>query len=198
MASVVYWNVRGACGKDLIQNIKVVCKEPRPCLLILSETKCEKAAQLSKLKNLGYNGVAFIPSVGRSGGMAAFWKETEISISIIMTNRQYLHMRCSLNGGPPFYLTALYAIPIQRFKEELWYDLQKLANSPMTPWAVIGDYNDILSADERTGGASVNFSRINLFRERVQGCQLTDLGFSGPKFTWRGKEWLIVQGCTRD
>ncbi|MCI06146.1 hypothetical protein A2U01_0027202, partial [Trifolium medium] len=54
------------------------------------------------------------------------------------------------------------------------------------PWLLAGDFNDIMSQDEKQGGALVNFRRCRLFQERVNDCKLLDLGAVGSKFTWRG------------
>ena len=50
-----------------------------------------------------------------------------------------------------------------------------------------GDFNDILSYEERWGGGGGNRplpSRITGFRDCLNSCNMIDLGFSGPKFTW--------------
>lgn len=51
---------------------------------------------------------------------------------------------------------------------------------------MVGDFNDIADPSERIGGKSCKFSRCNWFQDRVNECNLMDLGFSGPKFTWKG------------
>lgn len=50
------------------------------------------------------------------------------------------------------------------------------------PWMLIGDSNDISDADEKLGGTrSFHCSR---FANWISSCNLIDLGFSGPRFTW--------------
>lgn len=55
------------------------------------------------------------------------------------------------------------------------------------PWSVLGDFNDILRPDEKSGGAAPSRSRMRKFRECVDHCNLIDLGFSGQKYTWSNK-----------
>ncbi|CAN1315862.1 hypothetical protein LINPERPRIM_LOCUS29860 [Linum perenne] len=38
--------------------------------------------------------------------------------------------------------------------------------------------------DDRQGGAEFNASRCRAFNNCLDDCDLIDLGFSGPKFTW--------------
>ncbi|KAI9080858.1 hypothetical protein K1719_037167 [Acacia pycnantha] len=97
-------------------------------------------------------------------------------------------------GIEPFLLTAVYVVPYESLKFSLWQDLQRLADHISIPWVVMGDFNDILMSDERVGGADINLGRLRKFQDRVQGCQLNDLGFSGPKFTWRGPR---TTNCSR-
>ncbi|KAI9124646.1 hypothetical protein K1719_004568 [Acacia pycnantha] len=169
-------------------NIRTVCRSSKPSFLFLSETKCENEGQLSYLSKLGFDGSAFVPSNGRSGGLFAVWKKDQISIDVLRRERQFIHFRCSVPGKGVFFLTSVYAIPRTELKQSLWQELSSLSSSMSGSWVLAGDFNDILSADERTGGVGVNFSRIDLFQNRILSCDLLDLGFHGPKFTWRGPQ----------
>ncbi|KAI9107671.1 hypothetical protein K1719_021334 [Acacia pycnantha] len=183
---VFYWNCRGACASNLIQQLSVVCRGNWPTILILAETKCDTNSRFWCLERIGYNGMSFVSSVGRSGGIVAAWRNDRDSVSVIRSNRQFIHLLCSWGGMQPFYLTAIYSIPCPIFKTSLWQELKGLSLSISAPWVTIGDFNDVLAAGERLGGSRVNFSRIRHFQDRIDGCHLTDLGFVGPKFTWKG------------
>ncbi|CAL8157860.1 unnamed protein product [Prunus armeniaca] len=49
-----------------------------------------------------------------------------------------------------------------------------------------GDFNEMLGVDDKLGGASVN--RLKGFKRWFGGNNMMDLGFSGPKFTWRNNK----------
>ncbi|KAK4270817.1 hypothetical protein QN277_019586 [Acacia crassicarpa] len=155
-------------------------------MLILAETKCEAEAQIACLKNLGFDGFAYVPSVGRSGGLAAVWKASLISVSVLRRDRQFLHFRCLFPGGSEFMLTAIYAILLANLKNVLWQELRCMSELITIPWCIIGDFNDVSSPSESSVGDSINFARLNRFQNRMLECQLSDLGFTGPRFTWRG------------
>ncbi|KAI9128823.1 hypothetical protein K1719_000306 [Acacia pycnantha] len=150
------------------------------------KTKSEEDSHFRCLERLGYDGLSFVPRVGRSGGLVAVWKSNLISINVLKTDRQFIHMSCKLRGIESFLLTVVYVVPYESLKFSLWQDLQRLADHISIPWVVMVDFNDILMSDERVGGADINLGRLRKFQDRVQGYQLNDLGFSGPKFTWRG------------
>ncbi|KAK4258521.1 hypothetical protein QN277_004963 [Acacia crassicarpa] len=194
MSKILYWNCRGACDGSLLRNLRLAWRNSCPDLLILTETKSENASLVSRLEPLGFDASAFIPSVGRSGGLCAVWRSEKISVVVLKSNRQYLHFKCSLLGHPVFLLTAVYAVPIPHLKQALWADLRSLAAIISLPWVVVGDFNDIASMDERIGGSSPNVSRMKIFQDRIQDCMLSDLGSSGPRFTWKGPK---LPNCPR-
>ncbi|XP_028767839.1 uncharacterized protein LOC114725488 [Neltuma alba] len=55
---------------------------------------------------------------------------------------------------------------------------------------VVRGFSEILKLTDWRSGC--NFSRINWFQDRVRECGLSDLGFNGPHFTWKGLKILGV------
>ena len=55
------------------------------------------------------------------------------------------------------------------------------------PWVLLGDFNEMISEDEKMGGLPLNRNRIFAFRNCMDKCGLMDLGFQGPRFTWTNK-----------
>lgn len=55
------------------------------------------------------------------------------------------------------------------------------------PWILIGDFNDVLSFNEKLGGNSVNQTRVREFKRMLDDCHLLNLAFEGPGFTWCNK-----------
>ncbi|KAK4262419.1 hypothetical protein QN277_027981 [Acacia crassicarpa] len=186
MTNIVAWNCRGACSSDFAHQIRLLCRNSNPCLVFLSETKSASVAHFRALEKLGFDGLHLVPSIGRSAGLAVAWKKDRISVSVLNSDRQFIHLSCSVSGMPLFLLTAVYSVPISCLKGRLWADLFRLSTESSNPWAVIGDFNDILHVDERSGGADANLFRMRLFHDRIFACGLSDMGFCGPKFTWRG------------
>ncbi|KAI9097679.1 hypothetical protein K1719_025450 [Acacia pycnantha] len=95
-----FWNVARDYGPDLgidmggqvgsrslVHQIQSVCLSPNPCMLSLSETKCESENQLFGLKSLGFDGFACVPSIGRSGGLVAVWRTSQIGVTVLRLNR---------------------------------------------------------------------------------------------------------------
>ena len=86
-----------------------------------------------------------------------------------------------------FLLTTVYASPNFNKRKFFWNYLQNLANVVSLPWVLLGDFNDMISDDEKMEGLPVNRNRISAFRNCMDKCGLIDIGFEGPYFTWTNK-----------
>ena len=49
---------------------------------------------------------------------------------------------------------------------------------------MLGDFNEVLCAEDKFGGNHVNLNRALEFKDCLDECNMLDLGFAGPKFTW--------------
>lgn len=65
-------------------------------------------------------------------------------------------------------------------------ELRTVSDYYQGPWAMIGDFNEMVNPDEKFGGASFNYSRARV--DCMNTCGMIDLGYTGPKFTWVGKK----------
>ncbi|KAK9990872.1 hypothetical protein SO802_025857 [Lithocarpus litseifolius] len=52
------------------------------------------------------------------------------------------------------------------------------------PWLMMGDFNEILSGEDKLGGRQINLNRALEFKDCIDACNFLDLGVSGPKYTW--------------
>ncbi|KAI9113377.1 hypothetical protein K1719_015902 [Acacia pycnantha] len=101
-------------------------------------------------------------------------------------------MEVSWNGlSSKFFFTAVYGSPNQQFSKVLWQDLNLIASSISSPWVLAGDFNAILSHEERKGGSLRRAHGCKLFNKFIHSNGLMDLGFQGPKFTWRRGSLLM-------
>lgn len=183
----LYWNTRGSCGSGLFKNLRLILNGFSPSIIILSDTKCTEESRFSSLLRLGYDNISCVPSEGRSGGLVVIWDSSQVLVSILHKDRQFIHALCVVPGIPNFLLSSVYALPHSDFRTILWSKLKQLADTIFMPWIVWGDFNDILLDNERVGGAGGNRSRMRWFRDKSQECGLIDMGASGPKFTWKGR-----------
>lgn len=63
-----------------------------------------------------------------------------------------------------------------------------MASGIFMPWLLLGDYNEILSIEEKVEGVLIDVRHCSRFERWMQACDLIDLGCSRSKFTQRGQE----------
>ncbi|KAL8145163.1 hypothetical protein AgCh_003389 [Apium graveolens] len=77
--------------------------------------------------------------------------------------------------------------------------MSKLGDGDM-PWCIIGDFNDIISMEEKQGGSTRPRSLMAGFFEAIMDCGLHDLGFWGDLFIWersRGQQTWVQERLDR-
>ena len=56
------------------------------------------------------------------------------------------------------------------------------------PWLCAGDFNEVLCALEQFGGNDREEWMMEGFRDTVDYCQMTDLGYAGLPYTWDNRQ----------
>ena len=80
--------------------------------------------------------------------------------------------------------TGFYGHPDVNKRQEAWSLLQFLARLTPEPWLCIGDFNEVLTQLEKWGGRERPVKQMQDFQVTLEKCELSDMGFTGPKFTW--------------
>ncbi|RYR77281.1 hypothetical protein Ahy_A01g001732 [Arachis hypogaea] len=68
--------------------------------------------------------------------------------------------------------------------KELWKELSFVDNNLTLPRILIGDFNDVISQDEKVGLHPKPSSQIESFRNFVHENAVLDLELQGMKYTW--------------
>jgi hypothetical protein len=124
------------------------------------------------------------PSNGRSGGVILFWKK-EVMIQQIFSAPNYIDVRVVESANKVWRLIGLYGEPRWQDKYKTWDKMRELKAQYDLPWAIIGDFNEIMFSYEKDGGNPRPEPFIQAFRDALDDCELEDLGFSGDPFTWK-------------
>ena len=66
----------------------------------------------------------------------------------------------------------------------LWENLSKVANLHSKPWIIAGDFNKPLAGDDKFGGRLVSINKALMFKDCLDKCDVVDMGFNGPRYTW--------------
>jgi hypothetical protein len=122
-----------------------------------------------------------------SGGLALFWHES-ILVDIKDSGTRFIDAHIRLAPGEPlFHVTFVYGEPRVENLHRMWSLLSTIKASSSLPWLVLGDFNEALWQYEHFSSCLRSETQMAAFRDCVQVCELTDLGFSGLPFTFDNK-----------
>uniref|UniRef100_A0A803PQ90 DUF4283 domain-containing protein n=1 Tax=Cannabis sativa TaxID=3483 RepID=A0A803PQ90_CANSA len=123
-----------------------------------------------------------------SGRIIVAWQPSAYSVDIKYCSSQLVHCYIhSMKQNEKFFVTFIYGFNDEQKREELWGNLEKLATGIQEPWIILGDFNEILYANERVGRKAQSNPSQRL-RDCMELCEITDLKFSGSFLTWNNKQ----------
>ncbi|XP_048496063.1 uncharacterized protein LOC125495441 [Beta vulgaris subsp. vulgaris] len=129
-----------------------------------------------------------VEPVGLTGGILILWNSGVISFTTIRKELRAIHGIIQVSSNNiKFAITAIYASTLHNSRLELWKIIENISNSIDLPWLCIGDFNEITSHSEKWGGRNPKQNRMLAYSEAMDNCNLIDLGFKGPRFTWFNK-----------
>lgn len=108
-----------------------------------------------------------------------FWSST-LNCNVYASEDQMVTCKISDNHRSiVYYLSVVYAKSRSARREDIWGYMRAFASPSNSPWAVCGDFNSILSAEEKLGGKAHRLSKSIPFMECLLDCGLNDIGYSG-------------------
>lgn len=69
---------------------------------------------------------------------------------------------------------------------ELWDFLRSISSN--SPWLIQGDYNCILSSDEKSGGSALDIDVVSDFRSCLDDVGLLEVRRMGCRFSWTNNQ----------
>ncbi|CAL5413689.1 unnamed protein product [Camellia sinensis] len=134
---------------------------------------------------LGFTASTIVDPVGRVGGIWIVWDTSQVTVRASSATSQAIHATIHKADYDEWILAAVYARPSLVMRDQLWDNLEDVAGTMGKPWLVAGDFNDFVTQRERRSFTSRNSTvRNQKFLDRVNNCNLMDLGSSGPSMTW--------------
>ena len=153
-------------------------------MVFLMETKLYKNKVGFLRIKLNFDYMLGVDSVGQSGGLVLLWND-QINVVIHNYSRPYINAIVKLGrDGFPWKFLGFYGHPVAEKRHELWGLLRHLSDYEPMPWLCVGYFNEIVNLSEIKGATCRNRRQMEDFQKALEDCQLCDLGFKGPKFTW--------------
>lgn len=185
---ILLWNCRDAGNPSFRRNFAELMRSHQPIIVVLVKTKISGQRAVDVSTALGFDRVVRSEAEGFSGRIWLLWDSGSVTLNILTVNNQAIHASVQVNSPHPNWLfSAIYASPNFALRLNLWDHLASFASTHTLPWLVVGDFNDILSSNEKFSSSPSSQRRIVAFRNCIDNCKLLDLGFNGPRFTWTNK-----------
>ncbi|KAL0454948.1 UNVERIFIED_CONTAM: hypothetical protein Slati_0834000 [Sesamum latifolium] len=144
------WNCQGLGPAWTVRTLLELIKLHRPTLVFLSETKCKQRRCDLLKERTNYYGVA-VDSCGKGGGLMLLWRK-DIEVCLQSFSKHHIDATVSLNGDSQNWrFTGFYGHPDTASRKGTWDLLRKLSRCATRPWLCAGDYNEILSQNEKEG-----------------------------------------------
>lgn len=118
------------------------------------------------------------------------WRQSCPPITVISSSKYCIHLKVNANPPSFWYFTFMYACPHPSGRLIVWEELKEFSTSHPEPWCLAGDFNIVLFDNEKVGGAPANQASCETFSDCINACQLLDIGFEGPMFTWKHGQLL--------
>ncbi|KAG7568329.1 Reverse transcriptase domain [Arabidopsis thaliana x Arabidopsis arenosa] len=128
------------------------------------------------------------------GKIWILWHPT-VKVTVLTKSLQMITCEVEFPGNPSaFIISFVYASNDDFARSLLWRELIDTAESSSVvgkAWAVLGDFNQILSPAEHSTRSNQNVDRaMREFSDSLLNASLSDLNFRGCSFTWWNKRRL--------
>nr|XP_023906597.1 uncharacterized protein LOC112018316 [Quercus suber] len=110
---------------------------------------------------LPFDGAIHIETIGYFSGLWLLWNEDKVEIEELAKTDPRNEKRCIL-----------------------WNNLNKVAELHKKSWILVGDFNEPLVQEDKFGGRGVSVNRSLAYKDCLDLCNMVDMGFFGPRYTW--------------
>lgn len=185
---VLCWNVRGLNNPVKKKAVREFITSVKVNLVCLQETKLDVIDQYVVMQCVGpsFDGFAYLPAEETRGGILLAWDSTVIAIDHIQLDANSVSGLVTNKDGEQWWITVVYAPQGDELKTQFLLDLYSRRTLCPGPWMVLGDFNMILRASEKSYD-HINRAMMNRFRSFVDDHELKELYMHGRMFTWSNK-----------
>jgi exonuclease III len=139
---------------------------------------------LAKIVGYRLDKFSLLPVEGTRGGVLLAWQSECIDATNLIVRDYSLTMVikpkwfCS-----SFTLTTVYGPTDDEAKQAFLAELVALKPSPIMPWVVLGDFNQIYSASDKNN-LNLNIMNMGRFRNALDSCEFFKLALQNRRYTW--------------
>ncbi|XP_019262563.1 PREDICTED: uncharacterized protein LOC109240391 [Nicotiana attenuata] len=124
-----------------------------------------------------------------NGRIWLIWDSQWCEVSMVRAEAQILHHEVkSRIGDINCFLTIIYGFNAIEHRRSLWGQLKEVAVGINKPWLVTGDFNAVLTQEDRLFGNPITYTEIQEYSECIHDLLLTGVQWTGDYYTWSNKQ----------
>ncbi|KAI5427407.1 hypothetical protein KIW84_032721 [Lathyrus oleraceus] len=178
-----------------IPNLRSLAQKHRLNIIFLSETLA-KARKMEQIRvALNYDACLTIDVEGKSEGLAILWKN-QIKCSVFNFSINFVNLMVKDERNDQWRLTCYYGYPDRGRRRQAWDLLRDLRDMDQGLWCIIGEFNDLLSQENKWGIHPHPNWLCTSFWNAIEECDITDINLDGHHFTWhksRGTDQMVEE-----
>ena len=148
-------NCRGLGNPEIVNELHDLVKKEGPNLVFLMETRlCVRSLEWLRVR-LRMCGCLGVDRHGQGGGLALLW-DSSVTVNIDSYSDSHINAEVIQVDGIHWRLTRFYGHPERALRNRSWTLLRHLSSLSDMPWMVIGDFNEIIRLDEKSGRVDKN------------------------------------------
>ena len=179
----ISWNCRGLGKSRAVLELTEMVKKYSPNMVFLMETRSKERYLKNLYHKLDMENLFIVPRHNTRGGLALYWKK-ELNLQVLNSSPTYIDAAVNPGVDDAWRFTGFYGDPVTTNRKHSWALLKHLCLRMDLPWCCVRDFNEIVKAEEKMGGAERWERQMVEFRAALDFCGFKDLGFVGSPFTW--------------
>ena len=186
--NLLIWNCRGAQKPSFQNYIHELTQKHDLAIFAIMETKLGGNRAKEATDRLPFDEAIHTETIGLLGGLWLLWNTDKVLVEELAKTKQEIHVEVKVRASKfSWIFFAIYASPRNEDRCILWNNFTKVVELHNKPWVMAGDFNEPLIDEDKFGGRGVSVNRSLAFKDCLEGSNMVDMGFVGPKYTWTNK-----------
>ena len=186
LMKIICWNVRGAKKAQVLEEVKFLKRIHKPDILFLIETLTNDSNSHNIIRRMGFRQFDYVPPSNHSGGLWVLWNNERLHAAVLSKEPRAIHLLVhDPNCNKNCIVSGVYGPAKETDKDAFWDHLINLNSVFDLPWLIIGDFNELESANEKRGGRPVSLRRIGRLPQFLRASQCESVSVQGYPFSWK-------------
>lgn len=178
------WNVRGLNKPHKIREVGRFLAKNDIVIVGLFETKV-KNKNICEVQRILGNHWSWVVNNDQAsiGRIWVGWKRGEVNVTVTGVTAQVVHCELDSPLVPSFSVSFVYGKNVPADRRPMWQQL--MAYKTSSPWLICGDFNAILTTEDRLHGCQDN--ETVEFESFIDAAEVVEIQSKGSFFSWSNK-----------